>query len=1222
MARTLTIEFPNNSQIPKITDGILEGSASVERSLCTSSSLVFGELNSALFKISLQNVDDITGQEISVSSIEDDSSTYNIFYGIVDSAKVQKTGIYRDIIAYDLLYTKKNIDVGSWYNNLFSDDTSRISLGTFRQKLFEHIGLKVQSTELPFDNIIIGKTIESTSITAEVFLNALCELNGVFLVMIGDTANFVSLEEETLNITENVKTTSTYEDFSTLGITGVRITDNSENLGVIAGNGDNLYTMVGNVFTTDLTSNTNLEIATTLLSKLSQIVYTPMNLELILPNFDLTLGKKIKYNDVVGYILTQSISGTGMYTETISCSGESTQRSSDMEPNELVKLLNRNYIRIKAEQDEFNVLIHGENGIESQIQQLSNQIVLKVDSNGKLVEVALIDEAEKGTKFMVSATNIELTAEEAISFMANGTIDLSSKNIYIKADNFSIDKDTGFYLTNGSTYVSLNPSGDNIQEIGLLQNPFSYTLEDTQISNLVNDSSLSKPRIINEMVYAQSPDEKLYYLDMDTNKWVLDDTAYSGILFSYKNNSDNLEYYELTTQQDSESDEYYLYLKKYDNLNGKNLIATIKLDSVSSYSTSVCFLCTDKLFVWNSNNFLYEIDFDSFSVKNKTEIFQTITDDPEKPWEYYSIGYQPLTPSDIYYFDENIYFLGKYTDADTSLPKPYIVEYVVESGEFNNLFELTDDGSAGLLYKINNQIHIFGLYSMYSGGSYTDEKYHLIYDTENNEIVKNTDMPGLLYGDSSIVFTENNSIFFSSYSSNTTMDTFYKITNTADESDSKKIFSVTNKGDASFYGDVYATSLTLGQGVTLDTSSVSGLDDELDDLKNKNYVLTDAGLGDETEGTYFKVSKDGLLKANNAIIEGTLYADVGRVGGWIIYSDYLGTPDYSNADVTSGLKLQRDGNIYSKGTHFIPDGSFANLYSGKWIFGFGSGSDFDTSKGYVDISVEGIYAASKKTQESASRYLFRVDTNTDIVKVESSGEFPALSVSNNGTGTCLEVVNNASTYDNKCASFGVTVMNKNNELEKGYLTLFGEGVEGSAGRVILRPDQNIKSSSTENPANYTNSACGTLYYPWGTMSCLQLYVNKQSVTSDRKLKEDIKEIDEQTALSIIKGLVAHEYYMKDSNNKRVHMGFYAQEVKKHISDLDIGDMAIYEAVTKKDGDDREYYFDDTVDDEHLRWSLNYNEFIAPIVKTLQYLIKENELKTKKIEELEKIIKGI
>ena len=150
MARTITIEFPNNSQLTPITEGILDGSLSVERSLCTSSTLTFDELNSALFKVSLQNIDDITGQEIYVHTLEDDGSKQDIFYGIVNSANAQKTGVYRDIIAYDLLYTKKNIDVGAWYNSMFENPTDRWELGTFRKKLCEFLGLKVKETTLPF----------------------------------------------------------------------------------------------------------------------------------------------------------------------------------------------------------------------------------------------------------------------------------------------------------------------------------------------------------------------------------------------------------------------------------------------------------------------------------------------------------------------------------------------------------------------------------------------------------------------------------------------------------------------------------------------------------------------------------------------------------------------------------------------------------------------------------------------------------------------------------------------------------------------------------------------------------------------------------------------------------------------------------------------------------------------------------------------------------------
>ena len=142
MARTITIEFPNNSQLTPITEGILDGSLSVERSLCTSSTLTFDELNSALFKVSLQNIDDITGQEIYVHTLEDDGSKQDIFYGIVNSANAQKTGVYRDIIAYDLLYTKKNIDVGAWYNSMFENPTDRWELGTFRKKLCELTNIK------------------------------------------------------------------------------------------------------------------------------------------------------------------------------------------------------------------------------------------------------------------------------------------------------------------------------------------------------------------------------------------------------------------------------------------------------------------------------------------------------------------------------------------------------------------------------------------------------------------------------------------------------------------------------------------------------------------------------------------------------------------------------------------------------------------------------------------------------------------------------------------------------------------------------------------------------------------------------------------------------------------------------------------------------------------------------------------------------------------------
>lgn len=493
--------------------------------------------------------------------------------------------------------------------------------------------------------------------------------------------------------------------------------------------------------------------------------------------------------------------------------------------------------------------------------------------------------------------------------------------------------------------------------------------------------------------------------------------------------------------------------------------------------------------------------------------------------------------------------------------------------------------------------------------------------------------------------------------------------------------------DGIFRGDIYARSLTLGSDVSIDTSKITGLDDKLKDIENDfsgvnndlknviykgdiitttekldngiikttsrvptgvdadgniiyedsvtytsadgNYVMTDIGLGDKEKenGCYTIISKDGLLEAVNAIISGTVYANAGKIAGWDITDLCLSSKMYDDFENYSGIKLTSNGNIYTRGKYFNSEGYWAKLYSGKWIFSFGDGSIFDTSKGYCDISAAGIYVASRQTIETPeSRYLFNADVLNDVVKIESSSNNPALSINNNSDGTCLEVRNNSSTYENKALSIGVTVVNTddngNTSTGMGYITVFGEGIAGSAGRIIMRPDQNIKSTDTVNPANYTNSACGTYYYPWGTMSCIQLYVDKTSTTSDAKLKTPIKLIDGDIALKFINGLIPREYYLNNSENKRHHMGFYAQEVSQLAENLNLGDMAIYEAIVSKDGDETEYYYDPNVDDEHLHWSLNYNEFIAPLVGSVQELVKRDKENKERINKLENTVETL
>ena len=113
-----------------------------------------------------------------------------------------------------------------------------------------------------------------------------------------------------------------------------------------------------------------------------------------------------------------------------------------------------------------------------------------------------------------------------------------------------------------------------------------------------------------------------------------------------------------------------------------------------------------------------------------------------------------------------------------------------------------------------------------------------------------------------------------------------------------------------------------------------------------------------------------------------------------------------------------------------------------------------------------------------------------------------------------------------------------------------------------------------------------------------------ALTSDAKLKEDIVDLDNQKSLELINSLKPVEYVFKNNNNHRKHMGFIAQSTKEIFDSLGWGNMSIYEA--KVSDEIEETYYSEDIDDQYLRWTLKYSEFIAPMVCAIQELTKEIE----------------
>lgn len=92
-----------------------------------------------------------------------------------------------------------------------------------------------------------------------------------------------------------------------------------------------------------------------------------------------------------------------------------------------------------------------EGELQSSIDMHADEIVLKVDANGRIVEVALTGNPKDGTEFTVDADNISLTASDIIDIIANNSINLTSKHISFDSTNFSVDED-GYMKCNAGEF--------------------------------------------------------------------------------------------------------------------------------------------------------------------------------------------------------------------------------------------------------------------------------------------------------------------------------------------------------------------------------------------------------------------------------------------------------------------------------------------------------------------------------------------------------------------------------------------------------------------------------------------------------------------------------------------------------------------------------------------------------------------------------------------------
>lgn len=151
---------------------------------------------------------------------------------------------------------------------------------------------------------------------------------------------------------------------------------------------------------------------------------------------------------------------------------------------------------------------------------------------------------------------------------------------------------------------------------------------------------------------------------------------------------------------------------------------------------------------------------------------------------------------------------------------------------------------------------------------------------------------------------------------------------------------------------------------------------------------------------------------------------------------------------------------------------------------------------------------------------------------------------------------------------------------------------------------------------------GTSSLRWG-----QIYSTAASIsTSDRNQKHDEAELDEERAAALIMGARPVTYKYNDGTSGRTHWGLIAQDIETLLTEIGIEaeDFAGFVKSPKERADERTGELSPVLDKDGnpiYEYGLRYEEFVAPLIKTIQTQQRKIDGLEERLSRLENMIGG-
>lgn len=318
----------------------------------------FGQMFATKFECTVYMEDDLSGKFIHVYQIVNGISR-DVFAGKIDSCKLDKIGTDRKLIAYDLAYEKGKQNIAEWWERFWTGRTTA-TLKQVRESLLNSANIVYEQIELPNDNLQVTKTVSLTSCTMTAMLRMICELNYCFPHMGRDgLMQFIVLNtepEETIDIADMYEgTNSTFEDYVTSDITGVQFYDSGNELKYTYGTADNAYPVKENIFLYDQSTSVLQSIASEMMEYLSNFVYTPSTVKMIVGYMGLQLGDFVHTEKGDFYVMQNSYSGSQFFEQTIRAQGQELLYGGTPNFDYDATILSEKIARVRQTVEEFEV---------------------------------------------------------------------------------------------------------------------------------------------------------------------------------------------------------------------------------------------------------------------------------------------------------------------------------------------------------------------------------------------------------------------------------------------------------------------------------------------------------------------------------------------------------------------------------------------------------------------------------------------------------------------------------------------------------------------------------------------------------------------------------------------------------------------------------------------------------------------------------------------------